>query len=787
MSVRIYQLSKQVGMTNSELIELLKERGHEVKTASNTVDNISAESLVEEFGERVEKAPEPETVEAPVEISKAGLPPGVFVKSKEEADQERLEREEAKKSAAGIIKPPKPKIFPTVSPEPMQPVAPPFLRLSTEPGSTQVPPAPLVSRTLPLSGSVHSAGMPASAPPNPAQTAAPPAGQTDAEEASEGVEETAPKDLKKLQLKPPIVVRDFAGHLGLKPFRLISELMELGIFASMNQVVEEEVAQKLALKHGFELEVRHRGEGQVELVQKKKEEPKEDEAKFLEPRPPVVCILGHVDHGKTTLLDTIRKANVVAGEAGGITQHIGAYQVEHNDYKITFIDTPGHAAFSKMRARGASATDVAILVVAADDGFMPQTDEALGYLRSADLPIIVAVNKIDTKGADIDRVKRQMQEREIAAEDWGGETLTVPISALNGENIDELLDSILLQAEMMEKLKANPKCPPEGVVIEAQKEAGRGATASVIVQKGTLRCGHTLLSGSHYCKVRAMTDESGETVKSAPPSTPVRVIGWSSPPDSGAIFRSVKNEKLAKSEAGEHDLLQRREDQREAPSEKDSTLEGLLAAIARTQKKVYRVVLKADVFGTVEALGSSLEDIQSERVELQIVQGAVGPISKNDVLMASASNAAIVGFNVNLEAGVSGEAKHHGINIYLHNVIYELIEIVKEAMADTLEAELVESKVGAADVRQVFPVGKSGQVAGCMVTEGRISRDGSARVLRNGNVQVESKVSALKRFKEDANEVRAGYECGIRLDDFNSFEEGDIIECFETKEVRPSL
>ena len=555
----------------------------------------------------------------------------------------------------------------------------------------------------------------------------------------------------------------------------------------MNQVVEEEVAQKLALKHGFELEVRHRGEGQVELVQKKKEEPKEDEAKFLEPRPPVVCILGHVDHGKTTLLDTIRKANVVAGEAGGITQHIGAYQVEHNDYKITFIDTPGHAAFSKMRARGASATDVAILVVAADDGFMPQTDEALGYLRSADLPIIVAVNKIDTKGADIDRVKRQMQEREIAAEDWGGETLTVPISALNGENIDELLDSILLQAEMMEKLKANPKCLPEGVVIEAQKEAGRGATASVIVQKGTLKCGHTLLSGSHYCKVRAMTDESGETVKSAPPSTPVKVIGWSSPPDSGAIFRSVKNEKLAKGEAEEHDLLQRREDQRQAPNEKDSTLEGLLAAIAKTQKKVFRVVLKADVFGTVEALGSSLENIQSERVELEIVQCAVGPISKNDVLMASASNAAIVGFNVNLEAGVSSEAKHHGISIYLHNVIYELIEIVKEAMADTLEAELHEIKVGAADVRQIFPVGKSGQVAGCMVTEGRISRDGNARVLRNGDVQVESKVSALKRFKEDANEVRAGYECGIRLDDFDSFEDGDIIECFETKEVRPSL
>ena len=310
----------------------------------------------------------------------------------------------------------------------------------------------------------------------------------------------------------------------------------MGIFASMNQPIEEPVALKIALRHGIQLEVRHRGEGQAEVEQKKKEKPKVDESKLLEPRPPVVCILGHVDHGKTTLLDMIRKTNVVAGEAGGITQHIGAYQVEHKDKQITFIDTPGHAAFSQMRKRGANVTDIAILVVAADDGFMPQTDEALGHARAAGVPIVVAINKIDTKGADIDRAKSQMQERGIVPEDWGGETLTINISALKGENIDELLDSILLQAEIMETLKANPKCPAEGVIVEAQKEIGRGATATVIVQKGTLRSGDAVLCGATYCRVRAVSDERGNTIKQASPSTPVRIMGWSGTPDSGARY-----------------------------------------------------------------------------------------------------------------------------------------------------------------------------------------------------------------------------------------------------------
>jgi translation initiation factor IF-2 len=478
---------------------------------------------------------------------------------------------------------------------------------------------------------------------------------------------------------------------------------------------------------------------------------------------------------------------VVDGEAGGITQHIGAYQIEHNDQKITFIDTPGHAAFTKMRARGAHTTDIAVLIVAADDGFMPQTDEALGYAESGGVPLIVAINKIDTKGVDIDKVKRQMQERNIAAEDWGGQTLTVSISALQGENISDLLDTILLQTEIMEGLKANPDRPAEGIVVEAQKEVGRGNTASLIVQKGTLKRGDALVCGIHHCKVRAMMDDSGRAVKSAPPSMPVRVVGWSGTPESGAKFKALANEKIAKAEAEENLVAQRRESSEEQLGDEESSLQGLFSAIAKTRKKVFRVVVKADVFGTAEALGNSLEAIKSDKIELQIVQTAVGLISKKDVLMASASEAAIVGFNVNMEHGVSGEAKHRGIAIYLHDIIYEIIDIVKDAMADTLEPELIENKVGAAEVRQIFPIGRSIRVAGCLVTEGRMVRESSARVLREGAVEAESKIETIKRFKEDATEVRAGYECGVQLDDFDAYEEGDVIECFEINKVRPSL
>ncbi|MEX2382760.1 MAG: translation initiation factor IF-2 [Opitutales bacterium] len=598
--------------------------------------------------------------------------------------------------------------------------------------------------------------------------------------------EPVEEEVKALQLKPPIVVRDFAVQLGLKPFRLISELMEMGIFASMNQVIDENVASDIAAKYGFILDIRHRGEPAAAPEKKKvKEVVKVDESKFLEPRPPVVCILGHVDHGKTTLLDSIRKASVVSGEAGGITQHIGAYQIEVNDQRITFLDTPGHAAFTKMRARGADVTDLAILLVAADDGFMPQTDEALKHAQSAGVPIIVAINKMDAKGANIERVKKQMQERNIAPEDWGGEIITVPVSAIKGEGVDELLEMILLQAEVSE-LKANPKAPAEGVIIEAEVEVGRGPSATVIIQKGTLKAGDALVCGRFYAKARALYDDQGKIVKKAPPSMPVRVIGWSDAPEAGALFRVVKNEKEARRIAEENQELQRKDGIAQIPVAPAPTIENLFDAIASTKKKTFRTVLRCDVQGSLEAVRGMLENINSDKVDIDVIQADVGPISQSDVLMASTSQAAIIGFGVKVESGVVKFAKHHGVKIFQHNIIYELLDQVKEGMADLLEPELHEKKLGAAEIRQVFPVGK-GTVAGCLVTEGKITRDAKARLLRKGEEVFDSTISTLKRFKEDAKDVRAGYECGIALTRFRDYEPGDIIECYEIQKKRGSL
>ncbi|MFP6854335.1 MAG: translation initiation factor IF-2, partial [Opitutales bacterium] len=496
--------------------------------------------------------------------------------------------------------------------------------------------------------------------------------------------------------------------------------------------------------------------------------------------------LGHVDHGKTTLLDTIRKENVVDGEAGGITQHVAAYQVDRGGRKITFIDTPGHAAFSKMRERGADVTDIAVLVIAADDGFKPQTEEALSFAQKAQNSIVIAINKIDVKGAEVDEVKKQLQERGIASEDWGGDTLVVGVSALSGDNVDELLDNILLQSEVME-LKANPNASCEGVVVEAQVEQGRGPTASVIIQKGTLKTGDALVCGTVHCKVKAMMDERGEQVKMASPSTPVKVMGWSDAPEAGSSFRFVKNEKTAKNEAGEATHETAFDEAGAGQKVADSSVEALFSAIAKADRKVFRAVVRADVQGSLEALLSSLSDIGGDKVDFEAVQSDVGLITKNDVNMANTSDAAIVGFGVKMENGVMGLAKHHGIRIIQYNIIYELFDAVKDAMSELLDPELSEKLVGRAEVRQVFALGKSRSVAGSMVTEGVIQRDAQARVRRGETLIFEGKVSTLRRFKDDAKEVKAGFECGIRIDGFDDYEEKDVLECFEIEKVFPTL
>jgi len=569
--------------------------------------------------------------------------------------------------------------------------------------------------------------------------------------------------------------------------------MEMGIFASMTQGLDEVVALKVAEKHGFMLEIKHRGDAAAAAPQQtpkekedaKKKKAQEDEEKNLAPRPPIVCILGHVDHGKTSLLDAIRKANVAAGEAGGITQHIGAYQIEHNSKKITFLDTPGHAAFNKMRARGASLTDIAVLVVAADDGFMPQTDEALKHIQNAGVTLMVAVNKMDVKGANLDQVKSQMQQRNIAPEDWGGETVTVPVSAIKGTGIPDLLEMILLQADVLE-LKSNPKAEASGIIIESQLDVGRGPLATVIIQRGTLRNGDSIVCGSQWCKVRAMFDDKGNTIKEALPASPVRVIGWSGTPESGAIFKAVKNAREAENIAEEEQQRVRKEASTQAAVPKEISVEKLFADIAANQQRTLKVIIKTDVFGSAEAVRHVLEGIKSTKVSLEIVSIDVGLVTKNDVLMASTGGAVIIGFNTKLETGVVAVAKHHSVRVETFEIIYELGDKVREMMADLLEPEQKEVKLGAAEVRATFPLAK-GYVAGCLVTEGKITRNASARLRRGRENVTEGKVATLKRFKDDANEVRAGLECGIKLGDFNGYDIGDIIEVYEIQKVRASL
>ncbi len=787
MSARIHEIAKQYNVEPKEMLSWLKEQGFvsaDTKSVSSTVSKIYYDEIAKKYGAPAAEAPPVATAVAmpPEESPKVKLPAGVFVKSAQDVARERDEALKAVAAARAAAAAP--------TPAPPVKAAPPLPSLAA-PRSAPTSPAAPTAVNRPAASPVRPPRPPPAAPrPWAPALKAPPTAPAPAPVPS-SVTVSEEGGVKIIHAKPPIIVRDFAGALGLKPFKLISELMEMSIFASMNQAIDEGVATKLAEKHGFLLDIKHRGETQPAVVDPKKEEKskeekaQEEDLRNFAPRPPVVCILGHVDHGKTSLLDAIRKANVVAGEAGGITQHIGAYQIEHNGRKITFLDTPGHAAFSKMRARGANVTDIAVLVVAADDGFMPQTDEALKHAQNARVSLMVAVNKMDVKGANLDRVKGQMQERQIAPEDWGGETITVPVAAIKGQGITELLDYLLLQADVLE-LKANPKAGASGVIIESEIEVGRGPLATVIVQRGTLRPGDALVCGAHWCKVRAMFDDQGNTLKEAPPAMPVRVIGWSGAPDSGAKFTAVKNAREAENLAEEEQTRLRQVAATVAATPKDTSLDALFANIAATQEKVLRIVLKSDVYGSVEAVRNVLDGIKSTKVSLNIVAGDVGIITKNEVLMASASKAVIIGFSTKQENGVPALAKHHGVSIHHFSIIYELGDKVREMMADLLEPDLKESKLGGAEVRQVFPVAK-GFVAGCLVTEGKINRGVEARVRRGKESVFEGKVGTLRRFKDDANEVRAGLECGVRLDGFDGYQPGDKIECYEIQKVRASL
>ena len=616
----------------------------------------------------------------------------------------------------------------------------------------------------------------------PAEAVAPPASDADS-----GDVVTETEDGRKIiHIKPPIIVKDLAAQLGVKNFQLIKELMDdFNIFANPNLTVEPEVATKVCDKHGFvfEMERREKGGGvhkQVEVVVAPPP-PVIEKEEELKNRAPIITFMGHVDHGKTSLMDAIRKTRVAAGEAGGITQHIGAYSVDYKGTRITFLDTPGHAAFTAMRARGANVTDIVVLVVAADDGLMPQTIEAINHAKAAShVKIMVAINKIDLPSANIDRVKKQLQEHELTPEDWGGETIVVPVSATKGTGIPELLDNMVVQAEVME-LKASPTATPRGTVIEAQVEAGRGPTATVIVQMGTLKVGEPFICGAYGGKVKSLVDDLGKPIKSAGPSTPVKVLGFTGLPNAGDEFLVMESEKSAKV-LSEERLVARRTEKLSVPQR--ATLESLLESA--DGKKVLRLVLKCDAQGSLEALVASLGQIQSKKIDLEMIHAGVGPISESDILLASASDAVVVGFNIKVESNAVGAAKREGVQVKLYSIIYELIDQMKEAMAGLLDPEHRETVIGHAEVKQVFQLSR-GIVAGCLVTDGRIARTARARVLRRRQPVYDGGLSTLRRFQDDVKEVRVGLECGIKLGDFNEYQVGDVIECYQLEQVAQKL
>lgn len=589
---------------------------------------------------------------------------------------------------------------------------------------------------------------------------------------------------EKITFEDSLTVGELAEKLHRKSSEVIKKLFGLGVMATINQELDKDTIELICADYGVDVEE----EVSVDLTDLELyfEEPEDEEAlaAYKEAqieRPAVVTIMGHVDHGKTTLLDSIRNTKVTQGEAGGITQHIGAYQIESdNGKKITFLDTPGHEAFTTMRARGAGVTDITILVVAADDGVMPQTVEAISHAKAAGVPIIVAVNKIDKPTAAPERVMQELTEHGLIAEDWGGDTIFVPVSALQGEGIDDLLDMLLLVAEVSE-LKANPTIPARGTVIEAELDRGRGSVATLLVQDGTLRVGDPLVVGGTYGRVRAMIDDLGRRVQEAGPSTPVEITGLNDVPQAGDRFVVFEDEKTAR-QIGEARAASAQQEQRGEAQR--ITLDNLFDQMSQGDMKELNLIVKADVQGTVEAMAASLMKIDVEGVKIKIIHTGAGAINESDITLAAASNAIVIGFNVRPDANAARAAEEEGVDIRLHRVIYQAIEEIEAAMKGLLDPEYEEKVVGLAEVRETFKVSKIGTIAGCYVTEGKIVRSAGVRIIRDNIVIYEGELSSLKRFQDDAREVAKGYECGLTVEKYNDLKVGDVIEAFVMEEIK---
>jgi translation initiation factor IF-2 len=850
MPVRIYDIAKKLGLENKEVITKAKALGiAAAKVPSSSLDKITAEYLeqqiIETHPELKAKLAPPEPVVAPtpptqVEIKIESPPPPVEVTlapapvapppepkpaPQHEPAAAPVVEAAAVPAPAETAEQPAPPAEPPVAP--VAPVAPvesaPPPPAPVAPAAPTPPPPPKVGQlvgriNLPMRGVQRPPDRGAAKPPAPARSGPPgrddrggqrpgfggrgqqmggrggtppPRSAPQKPAAPAAPQFNLPSDATIIRLKPPIIVRELAEQLKQKPFAVIAELMQAGVFATVNQTIDETVAQRVCAKFGFKFEVekRAKGEGQVHKPMPKVEViDDEDRLEDLKPRPPVVTIMGHVDHGKTTLLDVIRKSDVAQGEAGGITQHIGAYTISvgHPEKKgelqqITFLDTPGHAAFSSMRARGANVTDIVVLVVAANDGVMPQTLEALSHAKAAKVPIIVAVNKCDHPNANPMQVRQQLQDKGVVPDDWGGDNIFVDCSAITKVGVDKLLSSIVLQADLLE-LKANPTRAAKGNVIESGLEPG-GPIATVLVRKGTLHVGDVIICGEHFGKARALINEEGNRLKEAAPSVAVRVLGLNGVPEAGIEFSVVENERTAR-EIGE----QRAQENKTAELESRAkvTLENLFATLDAAQSKALKVIVKADTQGSVEAIVSEINKVESDKVTLEVVHSAVGTITESDVALAAASKAVILGFHTRIDTGVNDKAKHHGVQIKLYAIIYELVDEVKAAMAGLLEPVLKETVTGTAEVRKIFELSKGVPVAGCMVTNGRIAR-GKVRVRRRKDLIYEGVTQSLRRFQDEVNEVRAGMECGIRIDGFGEFQEGDVIECYAVEKVAQKL
>ena len=772
MPVRIYEIAKKAGIPSKDVLAKAKELGiTNAKVASSTLDKITAEYLEEQIAgtpepeptlEETPVAPEPVIITAPAEkpeeVEEEETEDEAEEETVEDTAEEPEEQEEEAEEPSDLGK----KVgFIELGKMPVRPAVRERKKKKEKPAK----------KPAKDSEAKTGAPAPASAPSKPKYD--------------------VPADAPLIAMKPPIIVRDLAEEMKRKPFQLIADLMSLNVFANINQSIEEPVAREICAKRGFRfrLERRERGAGLVKVSTRKKVVlDAEDSEEDLQPRAPVVTIMGHVDHGKTTLLDVIRHSNITAGEAGGITQHIGAYTIDvpHPEHpkqleQITFLDTPGHAAFSAMRARGANVTDIVILVIGADDGVMPQTMEALSHAQAAEVPIIVAVNKIDHPSANPTMARTQLQEKGVVCEEWGGETIFVDVSALKNTNVDKLLGMVLLQAEVLE-LKANPNRKAVGNVVESGMEAG-GPTATLLVRKGTLKVGDVMVCGNYFGKVRALVNHEGKRIKQAGPSSAVKVLGLNGVPGAGAEFNILPNEKEARTICEERETKERDE---AVSNRRKMTLESLFSQTKADEDKNLKLIIKADTQGSVEAIVDSINKIDSAKVQAEVVHSGVGSISESDATLASASDAVILGFHAKIDTGVGDVAKREGVQIKLYAIIYELIDEVKEAMAGLLDPLMKDVVTGQAEVRQIFELSKGGNVAGCAVTSGKIVR-GKMRVTRKGDLVYEGISHTLKRFKDEVNEVRSGMECGIRLDGFDDFKEGDIVECYTQEKVAQSL